>query len=154
MEYRKPRMDAKQREGRRMEALRRFRAGECAPSVAASLGVASNTVYTWGKPAREGDKAALKSVPKSGRPLDVPPFPIPDPTRELRASVPAAGPPSASLRSARQQRSNSHRLWYVNRGKAKRVYSRRWSAAEKTQPSCLSSRRSSEPLRLPSEPRR
>jgi transposase len=69
MEYRKPRMDSKQREDRRMEALRRLRAGESAPSVAASLGVAPNTVYTWGKLAREGGKAALKSVPKSGRPV-------------------------------------------------------------------------------------
>lgn len=69
MEYRKPRMDAKQREDRRIEAARRLRAGEAAPLVAASLGVATNTVYTWGKLAREGGKAALKSVPKSGRPV-------------------------------------------------------------------------------------
>lgn len=52
-----------------MEALRRTRAGESAPVVAASLGVAPNTVYMWGKLAREGGKAALRSVPKSGRPV-------------------------------------------------------------------------------------
>lgn len=68
MEYRKPRMDAKQREDRRMEALRRLRAGESAPAVAASLGVAPNTVYTWGKRAREGGKAALDLPPFFGPP--------------------------------------------------------------------------------------
>lgn len=52
-----------------MEAVRRLRAGESAPVVAADLGVASNTVYTWGKLARIGGKKALKAVPKSGRPV-------------------------------------------------------------------------------------
>lgn len=64
-----PRMDVKQREQRRMEAVDRLRAGESAPAVAAALGVAPNTVYTWGKAARLGGKRALRSVPKSGRPL-------------------------------------------------------------------------------------
>ena len=62
-------MDLKQREERRMEAVNRLRAGESAPVVAADLGVAPNTVYTWGKLARLGGQRALKSVPKSGRPL-------------------------------------------------------------------------------------
>lgn len=63
-----PRMDAQQREERRMEALRRLRAGEHAPVVAADLGVASNTVYMWGKLARLGGKKALKTKPGRGRP--------------------------------------------------------------------------------------
>lgn len=62
-------MDAKQREERRMEAVRRLRAGESAPLVAADLGVDPSTVYAWGKLARLGGKRALKAVPKSGRPL-------------------------------------------------------------------------------------
>jgi hypothetical protein len=53
MEYRKPPMDAKQREERRIEAVRRLGAGESAGVVAASLGLAPNTVYTLGKQARE-----------------------------------------------------------------------------------------------------
>lgn len=64
-----PRMDAQQREARRMEAVARLRAGVSAPVVAADLGVAPNTVYTWGKLARLGGKKALKAVRKSGRPL-------------------------------------------------------------------------------------
>lgn len=52
-----------------MEALRRLRGGEAAAAIAASLGVAPNTVYAWGKLARESGKAALKSVPNSGRPV-------------------------------------------------------------------------------------
>lgn len=64
-----PRMDAKQREERRMEAVRRLRARESAPVVAADLGVDPSTVYAWGKLARLGGKKALKAVPKSGRPL-------------------------------------------------------------------------------------
>lgn len=62
-------MDLKQREERRMEAVRRLRAGESAPAVAADLGVAVNTVYTWGKRARVGGKKALKTKPGRGRPL-------------------------------------------------------------------------------------
>ena len=62
-------MDAKQREQRRMEAIKRLRAGDPAPLVAADLGVAPNTVYAWGKLARSGGTKALKSVPKSGRPV-------------------------------------------------------------------------------------
>lgn len=62
-------MDAKQREERRMEAVRRLRGGESAPVVAADLGVDPSTVYVWGKLARLGGKSALKAVPKSGRPL-------------------------------------------------------------------------------------
>lgn len=62
-------MDVKQREERRMEAVNRLRAGESVPAVAADLGVAPNTAYTWGKVARLGGKRALRSVPKSGRPL-------------------------------------------------------------------------------------
>lgn len=52
-----------------MEAVRRLRAGDSAPVVAADLGVAPHTVYAWGKLAREGGKKALRSVPKSGRPV-------------------------------------------------------------------------------------
>lgn len=62
-------MDGKQREERRMEALRRLREGQSAQVVAADLGVASNTVYAWGKLARHGGSKALKAVAKSGRPL-------------------------------------------------------------------------------------
>lgn len=62
-----PRMDARQREERRMEALRRLRSGEHAGVVAADLGVATNTVYTWGKLARLGGKKALKAKPGRGR---------------------------------------------------------------------------------------
>lgn len=50
-----------------MEAVRRLRAGESAASVAASLGVGSNSVYTWGKTARVRGTRALRAVPKSGR---------------------------------------------------------------------------------------
>jgi transposase len=64
-----PRMDLKQREERRMEAVKRLRAGQPASVVAAEIGVAVNTVYAWGKLARLGGRKALKSVPKSGRPL-------------------------------------------------------------------------------------
>ena len=52
-----------------MEAVRRLRAGDAAPVVAAELGVASNTVYMWGKIARVSGKKALRAVPRSGRPL-------------------------------------------------------------------------------------
>lgn len=52
-----------------MEAVRRLRAGESAPVVAADMGVDPSTVYAWGKKARLGGKKALKAVPKSGRPL-------------------------------------------------------------------------------------
>jgi len=52
-----------------MEAVKRLRAGVSAPVVAAELGVAPHTVYAWGKRARLDGKQALKSVPKSGRPL-------------------------------------------------------------------------------------
>jgi transposase len=62
-------MDAKQREERRMEAVKRLRAGESAPVVAVDLGLDPSTVYRWGKQARLGGKKALKAVPKSGRPL-------------------------------------------------------------------------------------
>ena len=62
-------MDGKQREERRMEAVKRLRAGESAPVVAGDLGVDPSTVYVWGKLARLGGKSALKAVPKSGRPL-------------------------------------------------------------------------------------
>lgn len=61
-----PQIDAKQREERRMEEVRRLRAGESAPVVAAELGVAPNTVYAWRKLAREGGKKALRSAPRSG----------------------------------------------------------------------------------------
>jgi len=60
-------MDAKQREQRRMEAVKRLRAGEPAAVVAADLGVAPNTVYTWGKRARLGGNKALKAKPGRGR---------------------------------------------------------------------------------------
>jgi transposase len=62
-------MDAKQREERRMEAVKRLRAGESAPVVAADLGLHPSTVYALGKKARLGGTRALKAVPKSGRPL-------------------------------------------------------------------------------------
>jgi transposase len=62
-------MDVKQREQRRMEAVRRLRAGDSAALVASDLGVAPCTVYQWSKRARLGGKRALKAVPKSGRPL-------------------------------------------------------------------------------------
>jgi transposase len=66
-------MDAKQREHRRMEAIKRLRAGAPAAVFAADLGAAPNTVYAWGKLARDGGTKALKSVPKSvpksGRPV-------------------------------------------------------------------------------------
>ena len=64
-----PRMNVKQREERRMEALRRVREGQSAEVVAAALGVAVNSVYAWGKRARLGGSKALKAVPKSGLPL-------------------------------------------------------------------------------------
>lgn len=69
MEYRKPRMDAKQREARRIEAVRRLRAGESAVRIAAELGLAPNTVYTYGKQAREHGLKSLKAKPGRGRPL-------------------------------------------------------------------------------------
>lgn len=56
-----------QREVRRMEAVKRLRSGESAPKVAADLGVAPNSVHTWGKIARLGGKKTLKS----GRPLNL-----------------------------------------------------------------------------------
>jgi len=62
-----PQMDAKQLEQRRMEAVKRLRAGEPAAVVAADLGVAPNTVYTWGKRARLGGNKALKAKPGRGR---------------------------------------------------------------------------------------
>lgn len=64
-----PRMDAKQREERRMEAVRRLRAGEHAAVVAADLGVGANAVYMWGKLARLGGTKALKAKPGRGRRL-------------------------------------------------------------------------------------
>jgi transposase len=64
-----PAMDLKERELRRMESVKRLRAGTPAAQVAEEMGVALNTVYMWGKLARKGGKKALKSVPKSGRPL-------------------------------------------------------------------------------------
>ena len=64
-----PAMDLKERELRRVETVKRLRAGTPAAQVAEDMGVALNTVYMWGKLAREGGKKALKSVPKSGRPL-------------------------------------------------------------------------------------
>lgn len=69
MEYRKPRMDAKQREARRIEAVRRLRAGEAATVVAAELGLAPNTVYAYGKQAREHGIKSLKAKKGRGRPL-------------------------------------------------------------------------------------
>jgi len=62
-----PRMDAKQREERRMEAVKRLRAGEHAAVVAADFGVATNTVYMWGKRARLGGTKALRAKPGRGR---------------------------------------------------------------------------------------
>lgn len=62
-----PRMDAKQREERRMEAVKRLRAGEHAAVVAADLGVGANAVYMWGKRARLGGTKALKAKPGRGR---------------------------------------------------------------------------------------
>ena len=64
-----PRMDLKEREKRRMEAVKRLRAGESARVVAADLGVASNTVYEWSKRARLGGKKALATKGGRGRPL-------------------------------------------------------------------------------------
>ena len=52
-----------------MEAVKRLRAGESAPVVAADLGVAPNTVYEWGKRARLGGKKALATKAGRGRPL-------------------------------------------------------------------------------------
>lgn len=61
-------MDLKQREERRMEAVRRLRTGEHAAVIAADLGVGANAVYMWGKAAREGGGLrALKGKPRSGR---------------------------------------------------------------------------------------
>jgi transposase len=62
-------MDAKQRERRRFEAVRRLRAGEHAAVIAADLGVGTNSVYTWGKAARLGGVKVLKTKPGRGRPL-------------------------------------------------------------------------------------
>jgi transposase len=62
-------MDVKQREARRLEAVRRLGEGQRPAAVAEALGVAPNTVYAWGKRARLGGKKALKAVPKAGRPL-------------------------------------------------------------------------------------
>ena len=61
-------MDLKEREKRRMEAVDRLRAGESAPVVAADLGVAPNTVYAWGKRARNGGKKTLRTRAGRGRP--------------------------------------------------------------------------------------
>lgn len=69
MEYRKPRMGVAQREARRIEVVRRLKAGERAAAVAADLGMAVNTVYALGKKARTRGVKSLKAVPKSGRPL-------------------------------------------------------------------------------------
>lgn len=69
MEYRKPRMDARQREARRVEAVRRLRAGVSAVVIAAELGLAPNTVYTYGKQAREHGLKSLRAKPGRGRPL-------------------------------------------------------------------------------------
>jgi transposase len=66
-------MDAKQREARRVETVRRLRAGQAASVVAAELGLARNTVYTLGKPARERGLRSLKAKPGRGRPLKLAP---------------------------------------------------------------------------------
>ena len=63
-----PRMDLKQREERRKEAVRRLRAGESAAVIAHDLGVAANSVYEWGKKARTGGLKALATRPGRGRP--------------------------------------------------------------------------------------
>lgn len=65
----RPRMDLKQREERRKEAVRRLRAGENAAVIAADLGVGANSVYTWGKRARTEGIKALRTRPGRGRPL-------------------------------------------------------------------------------------
>lgn len=62
-------MDGNQRQERRREAVRRLRDGRSAALIAAELGVAINSVYTWGKLARLGGLAALKAKPKTGRPV-------------------------------------------------------------------------------------
>ncbi len=51
-----------------MEAVRRLRGGDSAARVAADLGLAVNTVYAYGKKAREHGLRSLRSVKKSGRP--------------------------------------------------------------------------------------
>lgn len=62
-------MDVAQREARRLEVVRRLKAGERADAVAADLGLAVNTIYALGKKARTCGVKSLKAVPKSGRPL-------------------------------------------------------------------------------------
>ena len=61
-------MDAKQREERRMEAVKRLRAGEHAAVVALDLGVGTNAVYMWGKPS--GYRPLINRV-RSKRPIDI-----------------------------------------------------------------------------------
>lgn len=62
-------MDAKHREARRVEAVRRLRAGEAASVTAANPGLARNTAYTLGKQAHEEGLKSLKAEPGRGRPL-------------------------------------------------------------------------------------
>lgn len=64
-----PRMDLEQREARRMEAVRRHKAGESAEAVAMDLGVGANAVYQWAKQARLHGIDSLKLKPRSGRKL-------------------------------------------------------------------------------------
>lgn len=62
-------MAVQQREARRMAAVKLRRDGEEVPLIAERLGVAAHTVYAWTKKARVGGVRALKSKPRSGRPL-------------------------------------------------------------------------------------
>lgn len=64
-----PRMSVRQREARRMEAVKLRRGGEKVARIAQRLGVAAHTVHAWVKRARVGGARALRSKPRSGRPL-------------------------------------------------------------------------------------
>lgn len=62
-----PRMNLVEREARRMEAVRRKKAGESVASIAADLGVGANAVYQWAKQASVQGVGSLKLKPRSGR---------------------------------------------------------------------------------------
>jgi transposase len=62
-------MNLRQREARRIEAVRRREAGESAEAIALDLGVGTNAVYQWTKQARLHGIDSLKLKPRSGRKL-------------------------------------------------------------------------------------
>ena len=64
----RPKGTAADLEARRVDALRRLRAGESAAAVAAAVGVHVKSVHRWRKARADGGRAALRARPTPGRP--------------------------------------------------------------------------------------